>query len=363
MRERFDPKVKCIVIKKGMAQKFNLVFEYEYTKNKVIKIETYKDWIATGNRKDWTQKIQNAERIFLKSPLSSQPKTLEFQDAKDNDKLSKQVIDNAEGLQWGTAIVDAISDVPQGEKKVGEYFAPIVLEKIPGGSDSTVIPQLYKTDDTQVERKTFKFKPRIGYKVNGTLPETSYIGNNITPFTNYATISNYNNLPVVSGSTKNLHWNDTFYQPTFTTVTGSITAYDEYWSNYVNDLYRDDNKILKADIYFEPYELRDIKLNDAIFVEDSYYRINKISGYNVNNPDVVSVELIGLSSGELPSVDINCNFDFEWGLTTSTTTLIPPVQPTTSTTTAAPLSASVTITNASNETCDNGSLNFAINGG
>ena len=369
MGEQFDPQLKCIDIIRGISQKFNLVFEPDYTKNRVIKIETYKEWVSTGNRKDWTQKIQQAERIFLKSPLSSQPKTLEFQDAKDNDKLSKKVIDNAEGLQWGTAIVDAISDVPQGEKKVGEYFAPIVLEQIPGAATNRTsnvypyIPQLYKTDDTQVDRKTFKFKPRIGYKVNSNLPEECYIGNNVTPFSSYATISNYNALPVVSGSTKNLHWNDTFYPPTFTDTTGSVTAYDEYWSNYVNDLYRDDNKILRADIYFEPYELNDIKLNDAIFVEDSYYRINKISGYNVNNPDLVSVELIGLSSGELPSVDINCNFDFEWGLTTSTTTLIPPVQPTTSTTTAAPLSASVTITDASNETCNNGSLNFAINGG
>lgn len=350
MGEQFDPQVKCIDIIKGLAQKFNLIFEPDYTKNRVINIETYNNWLATGNRKDWTDKIQNAERIFLKSPLSSQPKTLEFQDAKDNDKLSKQVIDNAEGLQWGTAIVDAISDVPQGEKKVGEYFAPIVLERLPGGDANNVIPQLYKTDDTQEERKTFKFKPRIGYKVNGTLPQTAYIGGNITPFTNYATISNYDSIPIVSNSTKNLHWNDSFYPPTFTSTTGSITAYDEYWSNYVNDLYREDNKILKADIYFEPYELRNIKLNDAIFVEDSYYRINKISGYNVNNPDVVSVELIGLSSGELPSVDINCNFDFNWGETTTTTTLIPPVQPTTSTTTAAPTTTTTSTTTSGTTT-------------
>lgn len=343
--EQFDPQLKCIDILRGIIQKFNLVFEPDYTKNRVIKIETYDKWVLQGDRKDWSDKIQQAERIFLRSPLKDQPKTIQFEDAKDNDKLSKQVIDNAEGLQWGTAIVDAISDVPQGEKKVGEYFAPVILESIPNAPQSTnVIPQLYKTDDTQVERKTFKHKPRIGYKVNSSFGagNIAYIGNNITPFTDYATLSNYDSIPIVPNTTKNLHWNDTFYTPTFSATTGSITAYDEYWNTYVNQLYNDGNKIIRADIYFEPYELRDIKLNDVIFVEDQYYRINKISGFNVNYGDVVSVELISLAQGELPTVELNCNFDFVFGETTTTTTRIPPVQPTTSTTTAAPTTTTTT---------------------
>lgn len=345
--EQFDPQLKCIDLLRGIIQKFNLVFEPDYTKNRVIKIETYDKWVLQGDKKDWSNKIQQAERIFLRSPLKDQPKTIQFEDAKDNDKLSKQVIDNAEGLQWGTAIVDAISDVPQGEKKVGEYFAPVILEQIPNAPQSTnVIPQLYKTDDTQVERKTFKHKPRIGYKVNSSFGagNVAYIGNNITPFTDYATISNYNSIPIVPGTTKNLHWNDTFYTPTFSATTGSITAYDEYWNTYVNQLYNDGNKIIRADIYFEPYELRDINLNDVIFVEDQYYRINKISGFNVNYGDVVSVELISLAQGELPTVELNCNFNFVFGETTTTTTRIPPVQPTTSTTTSAPTTTTTSTT-------------------
>lgn len=344
MGEQFDPQVKCVDILKGIIEKFNLVFEPDYTKNRVIKIETYDTWVSQGNRKDWTKKIQQAERIFLKSPLSDQPKTIQFEDAKDNDKLSKRVIDNAEGLQWGTSILDAVSDVPQGEKKIGSYFAPVILEKIPGGSSLNAIPQLYKTDDTQVERKTFKFKPRLGYKITGSFGGDAYIGLNASPFSNYATLSNYNELPIVSGSTKNLHWNDTFYTPTFDSTTGTVTAYDQYWNTYVNQLYNDDNKIIRADLYFEPYELRDIKLNDLIYVEDTYYRINKISGYNVNFGDVVSVELISIATGETPSVDINCDFTFEGSQTTTTTTAIPPLKPgtttlippTTTTTTAPP---------------------------
>ena len=334
--QQFDPQTKCIDILKGLIEKFNLVIEPVYTQNKVLKIESYNNWIQSGDTKDWTLKVENAKRIGLRHPLSSQPKTLVFEDNKDNDKLSKQVIDGADGYQWGTEIIDAVSDVPQGERKVGSFFAPIILEGIPGSTDS-LIPQLYKTDDTQVERKTFKFKPRLGYKVNGTLDATAFIGSSAEPFQSYATISNYNQLPITSSLTKNLHYNDNLYPPTF--LTGSIptkNAYVEYWESYIEDLYEDDNRILNLDLEFQPEELKDIALNDRIFVEDTLYRINKINGYNLVNPDVVNVELIKIKpTGQV--IPLNCNFDFTAVDTTTTSTTTSPTTTTTTSTTAVPI--------------------------
>lgn len=289
--EQFDPQTKCIDILKGLIEKFNLVIEPVYTENKVLKIESYNNWIQSGQTKDWTQKVEKAKRIGLRHPLSSQPKTLIFEDNKDNDKLSKLVIDGADGYQWGTEIIDATSDVPQGERKVGSFFSPVVLEGIPGSANS-LIPQLYKTDDTQQERKTFKFKPRLGYKVSGTLSTGSFIGSNADPFQSYATISNYDSLPITASLTKNLHYNDSLYPPTFTSSVETETAYKEYWNDYIVGLYQDDNRILNLDLEFTPEEIQEIALNDKIFVEDSIYRINKISGYNLVKPDVVGVELI-----------------------------------------------------------------------
>ena len=121
----------------------------------MLKIETFDTWILTGQTYDWSEKIENAKRISIKSPLSSQQKTLIFEDNKDNDKWSKIVQDNVEGYQWGTETIDAVSNVPQGEKKIGSYFAPIVLEGMPG-STSNLIPKLYATRkfiDMQLEER------------------------------------------------------------------------------------------------------------------------------------------------------------------------------------------------------------------
>lgn len=306
--EQFEPQTKCIDVLRGLIQKLNLVIEPVYTQNRVLKIETFNNWANSGKRVDWTRKIQNADRISLRSTLGNQQKTLVYQDNKDNDKLSKQVIDNAEGFQWGTEVVNAASDVPQGERKIGAYFAPVILDTLPGTSDN-LIPQLYKTDNTEEGRKTFKWKPRLGYKVNGTLPTGSYIGANQELFTDYATISNYDSLPVVSGSTNNLHFNESFYPPAFdANATGSVTSYSTYWNSYITDLYNGDSKVLSAEIEFEPDEIRNIALNDKIFVEDRWYRINQIKGYNLNYNDVVGLELITIVDSGYPA--INCDFEF-----------------------------------------------------
>jgi len=306
--EQFEPQTKCIDVLRGLIQKLNLVIEPVYTENRVLKIETFNNWSNSGKRVDWTKKIQNADRISLRSTLGNQDKTIIYQDNKDSDKLSKQVLENAEGFQWGTEVVNSASDVPQGERKIGAYFAPVILDTLPGTSDN-LIPQLYKTDNSEQGRKTFKFKPRLGYKVNGTLPTGSYIGANSDLFTDYATISNYDSLPVVSGSTNNLHFNESFYPPAFDAdATGSITSYTTYWNSYIQDLYNSDSKVLSAEIEFEPDEIRDIQLNDKIFVEDKWYRINKINGYNLNYNDVVGLELITINDSGYPA--IICDFEF-----------------------------------------------------
>ena len=48
------------------------------------------------------------------------------------------------------------------------------------------------------------------------------------------------------------------------------------------------------DLYFEPYEYQDIKLNDQIIINSQVYRINKIKGFNISKRDVVTVELLRL---------------------------------------------------------------------
>ena len=60
----------------------------------------------------------------------------------------------------------------------------------------------------------------------------------------------------------------------------------------MNELYDESARILTLNMQFDPIELKDIQLNDKIFIDNAYYRINKISGFNITDRDNVQVELL-----------------------------------------------------------------------
>jgi hypothetical protein len=307
---QFDPKTKVSDFLLGLIQKFNLVFEPVYTQPRVIKIETFDTWIRSGGKKDWTDIIDRDNNITIVSPLQNQPRELIFQDEADNDKISKEVLENAENLQWGTELVDALSDIPQGTRGIGTYFAPIVLEPAERSAE-LLIPKLYKFENST--KTTFKHKPRLGYKIDNieltfASESKAYIGEGAEEITKYATLSNYKSIPIINKSVDNLHYNQTEYPPLFGNPdVDSTTAYEKYWKNYIESLYEDDNIILKGTAYFEPTYINEIRLNDRIFVDDAWYRINKINGFNITAPDLATVELI-----KLPTVYQPIPEDLDW---------------------------------------------------
>jgi len=75
-------------------------------------------------------------------------------------------------------------------------------------------------------------------------------------------------------------------------ITGSGDAFTTYWANYINGLYDVDARKLVCNVYLKPTEIQDIALNDKIFIDGQYYRINKINGANLSKRDTVEVELI-----------------------------------------------------------------------
>jgi len=318
---------KSIDLLKGVIEHFNLVFEHDPQNPNVIKIDTFLDYIRQGEIKDWTQKYETAKRIGINHTIDEQPKEILLQDQEDSDRFSKVTKEQEPNFQYGTLRILADNNLSQGEKKIGSFFGPIILgSAIQSGSvdptDNTtqtydldlnsdfVFPHLYKFDNKKL--KAFKFKPRIGYKVSNEINTGFYVGtgaDSIDTTGSYATISNLNAIdPVVSGSTFDLHYNNTY--GTFTNGIGNIdtgvTNYDVYWKDYLESLYWTDNKKVTLDLYFEPYEYKNIKLNDRILIKNQRYRINKISGFNVTKRDVVTVELIKLypKFWQLPVQDV-----------------------------------------------------------
>ena len=322
MAQQFDGNTKTLDLFKGFLEQFNMVAFPTPNQPKSITVEPFDTWMLSGRDINWTDKFNTAKRISVTSPLAEQNKETFIGNSGDKDRFSVVTQDNQPNLPFGTVQLVSNSTIPQGQRKIKTFFAPVVMgTMLASGSididgnptynlsvEENYVPHLYKFDNSGL--KSFNFKPRIGYKLTDN-PLTSaasgsiWIGNpgvGATAYSGpegYATISNISAVGNLL-NTFNLHFDNT-YTP-FVANNSSFgigtsvaeTAYISYWNNYIAGLYWNEGKKVTMDLYFTPEEYKDIRLNDQITIKDQTYRINKIKGFNLQEPDVVTVELLKL---------------------------------------------------------------------
>jgi hypothetical protein len=318
MADQWNADTKTSDVLEGFIEQFNLVLVPEFGLNKTIRVETFDSWMLEGKEVDWTQKYDTAKRISIKHPISEQNKTIQIGGAEDNDRFSKIAKESEPNLQYGTRQVISPSGIPLGTRKITSYFSPVILGSlIESGSvteegkptfnlsgNSMFVPHLYKLGNSAQE--TFAFKPRLGYKIDDVSCGPAYngiiyygdIGGTTNSTSTYSTLGNISTIDLNADIIYNLHY-DTQYVD-YTAIGGpyqqaeavSQTNYDLYWSNYIEGLYDEEARKITLDLLFTPEEYKDIRLNDIILIKNQKYRINKISGFNLMYPDIVTAELI-----------------------------------------------------------------------
>lgn len=326
MAQQFDPKAKSIDLISGLVEQFNLIIVPVPNKDRVLRVETFDDWIRRGERKDWTFRYDTAKKIGINHTIDEQPKQLLFENEKDSDRISKTYTEATPNYQFGTTRVLSDSNITQGEKEIGSFFAPLATAPMISSSvfldtdrnptttftneftnTPAILPHLYKFENNQ--QTSFKFKPRLGFKSDKLYPYREY-GPNVIQQSfffiesqggsqvvndGYATLIAQDRLFPFLGASVNFDNSDlTYMPPSYSNFGSGSSAYTDYWETYIESLYWEGSKKLTLDLYFEPYEYKDIELNNRIVIKNQVYRINKIKGFNVSYPDVVTVELIKL---------------------------------------------------------------------
>lgn len=324
--------LKSVDLLTALIQQFNLVVYPSKDRDKTIIFEQFDDWIRSGKQKDWTEKWNTAIRTSINHTVDEEPQELIIGNEDDSDRFSVEAKESDPYFQYGTLRILADNNVSQGSKSIKNPFGPTVLggplvsgsfssEGVPTNNidlgSSFAFPHLYKFDNNQI--KSYKFRPRLGYKSNNSFPSGSdkhklYIGTSnedsqlIT--SSYGTLSNVNGLPALDNA-PDLHFNNTYFKfagPGLN-LGNTKSNFDTYWKTYIDSLYWDGNRKVTLDVKFEPQEFQDLELNDIIFIKDQQYRINKIEGFNLTNEDVVTVELIRLYPAYYQN-NPDCDFEF-----------------------------------------------------
>ena len=306
----------------GVIQKFNLVLEPRRDEQNVIGIETFDVWKDNGVQKDWTDKVDRSVKFEISHPLQDNPKKLYFSDEPDEDYFNKYSQDFRKKT-FGELEYFSDSDLATGERSVGTYFSPTPMKSIEG-ANNFIVPQIYAADGPGSIKTRLVFNPRLlyylGKKESNQLLDFSGIFNLggagtitqgvwwmsdelDTPYSQsyYPVFHHVNELPATSTSL-DLHFgnlNHVEYHQQFKNAQTPKDAFYTYWAEYVNELYDIDSRLVTVNIALKPTDIPTIKLNDKIFVDGHYYRINKIQGANLTKEESVKVELLKVPTRKL----------------------------------------------------------------
>lgn len=296
----------------GLIEKFNLVIEPVRNERNVLRIETFNDWVDQGTTKDWNDKVDYSQKWEIKHPLQGQPKNIRFSDVEDETALV-QYHKRTFGKMYGEYKYISESDLAKGEKELGSLFGALPMKGV-DGAPMTVVPILASKEASEPYRR-LQFAPRLVYH-NGRQDANGLIGKDVSnnrsagvyyfqdetgtthAESDYGLAHHLQAIPSVFESTNDLHFGNlyspghwSYHQPQYN-AKAKNTAFQKYWAFYINELYDVDSRLVTLNIFLAPNEIPEIALNDKIFIDGHYYRINKISGANITREDSVAVELI-----------------------------------------------------------------------
>jgi hypothetical protein len=75
----------------------------------------------------------------------------------------------------------------------------------------------------------------------------------------------------------------------------SQDLYNIYYQDYVEDIISEENKIYAAKIYLYPQDVQGLRFNEKILINNTYFRINRITNFNALEPGICDIELVKLT--------------------------------------------------------------------
>ena len=285
----------------AITSRYNLIIELDKQIPNQLNIEPAQDYFDAGTSKDWSNKLDLNKPRTLKPTNEFRNKDVEFADLEDVDR-SNAYHQNTFFEAYNSYKSDFEGDFGEGTLKLKTIFSSFLATRVQG--HDMMIAKLYRFENgnlsfTELKPKLFMYSGlktcqpyRFFSQASGTFEElTSY------PFCNTYLMSG----DLVVDSDKDIRFKTSwaydgqyFIQSQTTTDTLALC-----WRKYLNNIYNREARVLSAQFYLTPEDIAQFKYNDKIFVQNSYYRINKIMSYALGKNLSTKVELIKIIESNL----------------------------------------------------------------
>ena len=289
---------------KDIITKFRLVMSPNKLDRNNFIIEPWKDYIASGDYFDWTKKVDLNKDFVIEPLFFTQTEEIDFMDREDKDYLNDLNL-NEFGEVFGMLKVDSQNELLKGKRNVTTKIPPTPITQInPGGysgGESFIIPQIYAVEpgsNPNYILQKIPMSPHTRLLFYNGLQDTNlssvwYDELNNT-YTDYPMVSFYENFPN-SIADLNLNWQiETGYAYEYTGFNPLLgqSAYQEYWSQYIESLYSKWGRRVTVYVEISSEDLREFSFDDLIFIKDTYYYVEKIYDAPIGQDTLVKVDLI-----------------------------------------------------------------------
>ncbi len=283
---------------KAIATRYNLLIVAD---GKTLKVEPYSDYMEQGTAiKDWTDKVDWAGDISIEPTTEYQKKEIRFTDEEGKDGRNAWYQD-FHGSVRGTYVFTNDNEFAVGTEEPESLFVPLRNTPIykswewSSSIPNVLVPQQWQVTEG-VKTKSVVQKPWLGY-YHGTKD----IGNggriliDAEETTVYPFFSEFTDSPVVEqsyGVNWGVAWPDHADHPLYNGGGTGNYLFRSFYAQMFAELYSDECRVMKCDMVLKPDDIRQLKLNDMIWIRDAYWRVLSVNNYAVSARRKCQVELI-----------------------------------------------------------------------
>lgn len=272
-----------------------------------IKIVPMVNYLGTGITDDWSDYLAYDKDIVIKSTAEFLRNKLNFTYSAGGESNSKYFVDNARHI-YGNYEVSGYTANPTdtpNEFAQGSLEIKLTTQSTPCSNYSTttvILPRFIDNSDP------------AEYVIPGM--RALYIAdtyNITTTGANAGTITirllnHYDTLPA-DAPDKDLNWAPE--APLHFILTNPVNnLFNRYWRNYLNELYSPQGRVMEAYFNLSLGDIVNFDFSNKYFINDSYWRVLKISDYKIGSGELTKVTLIKIITLNLS----DCNLEVDRSL-------------------------------------------------
>lgn len=269
---------------------FNLYVYEDTLKTKFVNIKPYVDFydLNVSGITEWTYKMDRAKAIELVPMSQVNGRYYNFKFKQDTDYYN-ETYRNRYGEGFGDYLFDSEFAFSGESVDVGLIFAATPLVGY-AGLDKFA-PAYFKLSSNVEQTMDCVIRILQSKKITGVASwDILNVATVLGSYTDYGYAGNYDDPDAPAND---IHFGvprELF----FDLLTGAINVhqFNVYWSSYMAEITDKDSKLLTAFFKLTNKDIFSLDFSKLVYVDGSYWRLNKIIDWNASEPDTCKVELL-----------------------------------------------------------------------